>query len=155
MQKVTIIGIFIFIFLQLPAQASNLCSVDCSFNDFFKSNYEKLVEYLSPDKETKRIFDMLFNAYSIKFEGLDFEYKAKCDTLKEDTDTEDLTTHCLNEQKKYIKNLTEIAQEEYDNFLDDLNFEICGCENSENKAIRRHKKRYRKTLKKLIAKNCK
>jgi len=97
---------------------------------------------------------MLFRAYSIKFEGLDFEYKAKCEALEHDENSDEITSRCINEQKKYLKGLTEIAREEYDNFLDDLSFEICGCENAENRAVKKHKKRYRRALRKLIAKNC-
>lgn len=145
----------ILFLLQAPVLASNLCSCGCNFNDFFKSNYEELVEYLSPDAETRRIFDMLFKAYSIKFEGLDFEYKAKCEALYNDENSDEIAPHCIREQKKYIKGLAEIAEEEYDNFLDDLSFEICGCENAENKAVKKHKKRYRKALRRQIAKSCK
>ncbi len=148
------VTIIFLILLQAPIFASNLCSCECNFNDFFKCNYTELIEYLRPNDETKRIFDMLYTAYSIKFEGLDFEYKARCEELLKDKNSDEITTHCINEQKKYIKGLAEIAQEEYDNFLDDLSFEICGCENAENKAIKKHKKRYRKALRKQIARNC-
>ena len=152
-------GIFkilvILFLLQTPVFASNLCSSCCNFNDFFKCNYKELVEYLSPNDETRRIFDMLFTAYSIKFEGLDFEYKARCEELCKNENLDEISPHCIREQKRYIRGLAEIAEEEYDNFLDDLSFEICGCENVENKAIKRHKKRYIKALKKQISRKCK
>ena len=86
---------------------------------------------------------------------MDYEYAENCKKLKEDTNSDEISRHCINEQKKYLKNLAEIAEEEYDSFLDDLSFELCGCENSEHKIIKKNKKKYRKNLKKYIAKNCK
>ena len=62
---------------------------------------------------------------------------------------------CITEKKKYVKSLPAIAIDEYDSFLDDLSFEICGCENAEQKNIKKNKKRYKKALKKCIVKNCK
>lgn len=156
MKMRALILLLTFIFLPLPlARASNLCSACCTFGDFFKADYQKLMEHIKPDDETRRFFNILLNAYLIKFEGLDFEYKAKCDALKNDENSGDTKRSCLGEQKKHIKGLTEIAIEEYDNFLDDLSFEICGCENAEQKNIKKNKKRYKKALKKCIAKNCK
>lgn len=152
--KTTMLLVVMF-FSMNCACASNLCSINCSFNDFFKENYQNLSDCLNPDSEQKRMFDILFNAYSIKFEGLDYEYAEKCRELKKDTDSDEITHHCINEQKKYIKNLAEIAEEEYDNFLDDISFELCGSENSEHKIIKKNKKKYRKKLRKCIAKNCK
>ncbi len=41
----------------------------------FLENYQNLLQHLCPNEEKKKIFDTLFNAYSIKFKGLDYEYK--------------------------------------------------------------------------------
>ena len=156
MRKYKTLTLLITLFLSINcACASNLCSANCAFNVFFKENYQRLISYLNPDCEQQRLFDILFNAYSIKFEGLDYEYAENCKKLKEDTNSDEISRHCINEQKKYLKNLAEIAEEEYDSFLDDLSFELCGCENSEHKIIKKNKKKYRKNLKKYIAKNCK
>lgn len=156
MKKQPFVFFLLIVFLHASkVHASNLCSNDCSFGTFFKCDYEKIIEHIKPDDETRRFYDILFNAYLIKFEGLDFEYKAKCEALETEKNSDDIKTSCIREQKKYIKGLTEIAEEEYDNFLDDLSFEICGCEGAEEKSIKKNKKRYRKALKKCIARSCK
>ncbi len=129
--------------------AGNLCGCECSFEIFFKENYQKLLQTLCPVEEEKYIFDILFNAYSIKFQGLDYEYKNICASLTQDNE------ECIIKKEEYLKQLSMIAMDEYDSFLDDLSFEICGCENTENRFIRKNKKKYRKQLKKLIAKHCK
>lgn len=137
----------------LPAGANNLCMPECSFDDFFRCNYEKLSSRLSPKEERQRIFDILFEVYSIKFKALDYEYKCSCKALEENEDAENQS--CRRERVKYIKNLTQLAIEEYDSFLDDLNFELCDDENCEHKIIKKNKRKYRNELKKLISKNCK
>ena len=134
-----------------PAFASNLCSSCCTFDEFFRQNYEKLVEYLHPSEKRHDFFNILFEVYSIKFKEIDYEYKCRCEALFR----QDENNSCTRNIKKELHALNELAMEEYDSFLEDLNFEICEDENSENKFIKRHKKRYRKELKRLISKNCK
>lgn len=145
----------IIFFVQLQTFASNLCTKDCSFALFFKYDFEKLIKYLKPNDEVRHFYNILFNAYLIKFEGLDFEYKIRCQELEDNKNSDEIKAICIKEQKNYIKELAKIAEEEYDNFLDDLNFELCGCENFEEKNIKKNKKRYKKALKKCIASNCK
>jgi len=155
MKKIIIIALFLlFSSCQKAALAENLCSYNCSFDDFFRENYENLTENLNPDCDRRTIFNILYNAYSIKFKGLDYEYRCRCEGL-ENENTEDLTKKCIRDKKRYIRLLADMAIEEYDNFLDDLSFEICGDENFENRLIKKNKKKYRKSLKKMIAKNCK
>lgn len=148
MFKISVIVLLLFI--SQSVMANSLCSMDCSFNDFFRCNYEKLSAKLSPQCERRKIFDILFEVYSIKFKTIDYEYKCCCSALNEEAEN----SSCRREKIKYIKNLTQLAMEEYDSFLDDLNFELCDEENSEHKIIRRNKKKYRNELKKLISKNC-
>lgn len=127
---------FITIFLLLStiqaSWAEEICG--CSFDEFFKENYQNLLQSICPDEEQEKFYNILFEAYSIKFKGLDYEY-------------ENLGTKCL-------KSLSEIAIDEYDSFLDDLSFETCGEENLQNPHIKKHKRKYRKELKKLISKHC-
>lgn len=129
--------------------ADNLCSCECNFDNFFRENYQNLLAYLCPNEERRKIFDILFNAYSIKFKGLDYEYENICAQIEQDKDG------CIAEKKKYVKSLSMIAIDEYDSFLDDLSFELCEDENLENPIIKKNKKKYRKNLKKLISKHCK
>lgn len=133
-----------------PAYADNLCSKNCTFDNFFRQNYEKLVQYLNPGDKRHEFFNILFDVYSIKFKGIDYEYKCRCEALFKQNEN----NLCCKQLKKDIKALNDLAIEEYDSFLEDLNFEICEDENCENKFIKKHKKRYRKELKRLIAKNC-
>ena len=137
------------LFVIQPASAKNMCDCGCLFDEFFKENYTHLIEYLNPDCKRREIFDIIFNAYSIKFKAIDYEYKCRCKAL-----ADGVNDGCEKQAKKDIKNLTEIAMEEYDSFLDDLTFEICSDEEKEHKFIKKNKKKYRRSLKKLIAKNC-
>ncbi len=133
-----------------PVFANNLCSDNCTFDAFFRQNYEKLVKYLNPNERRHEFFNILFDVYSIKFKEIDYEYKCRCEALLK----QDENNLCCKNLKKDIKALNELAIEEYDSFLEDLNFELCEDENCENKFIKKHKKRYRKELKRLISKNC-
>lgn len=141
----------VFVFLFPKAAYSSLsCSDFCSYDNFFMKNYQKLNEYLNPSAERLIIFNMLYEAYSIKFKTLDYERDYLIKTLQNEE-----YEACCNEIWKELRNINEIAIEEYDSFLDDLNFELCEDETSEFKFIKKHKKKYRKELKKLISKNCK
>lgn len=131
------------------AFTKELCNCECSFDGFFRENYENLLQTLCPDTEQRKIFDMIFNAYSIKFQGLDYEYINICASLEQTAE------ECIKEKEKYLKSLSTIAMDEYDSFLDDLSFETCGIEGTENRHMKKNKKRYRKALKKLIAEHCK
>lgn len=131
------------------AAAHEVCSCECSFDIFFRENYQGLLQHLCPDEEEKKIFDMIFNAYSIKFKGLDYEYENICAALEQSGE------ECIKEKEKYLKTLSTIAIDEYDSFLDDLSFETYGTEGVENHIVKKNKKKYKKSLKKLISKNCK
>ena len=89
--------LFSIILLQQNVFAKNLCSCKCSFDDFFRENYQNLLQHLCPNEEKKKIFDTLFNAYSIKFKGLDYEYKSICEEIMQNQDG------CITEKKKYVK----------------------------------------------------
>jgi len=130
------------------AQAKNHCQDECTFDIFFRENYQKLLENLCLDPINKRLYDTIFNAYSIKFQGFDYEYKNACAQIQQGND-------CTNEKKNYLKSLPMMAMDEYDSFLDDLSFELCGDENLENSIIKKNKKKYRRQFKKLISQNCK
>ncbi len=149
MQKTLILFItFILLSIMQTTPAKELCSCECSFDTFFRENYQNLLQDLCPDDNQKKIFDMIFNAYSIKFQGLDYEYENICTSLKQSSE------ECIKEKEKYLKTLSTIAMDEYYSFLDDLSFETCGAEDVENHIVKKNKKRYRKALKRLIAKNC-
>lgn len=123
------------------------CPVECSFSNFFKNSYKELAQKLCLDCDREKIFNILFDAYSIKFKTIDYEYIRGQNALGDDDYRE-----CRSEIKKYLKNLNEIAIEEYDSFLDDLSFEICESEHKESRIIKKHKKHYKKSLKKLVSK---
>ncbi len=148
-KNIKIIALLGLLIIFQPAYSNNICGCNCLFDEFFRENYGQLVEYLNPDCKRREIFDIIFNAYSIKFKAIDYEYECRCRAL-----TDGVNDGCEKQAKKDIRNLTEIAMEEYDSFLDDLTFEICTDEDSEHKFIKKNKKKYRRSLKKLIAKNC-
>ena len=115
--------LFSIILLQQNVLQKNLCSDKCSFDDFLEKIIKTYCSTYARMKKKRKFFDTLFNAYSIKFKGLDYEYKkhlrgnyAKSGWLH-------------NRKEKYVKSLPAIAIDEYDSFLDDLSFETCGDEN--------------------------
>ena len=149
--KITVKILLVFVFLFPKTAYSKLCCPDfCSYNDFFMENYQKLNEHLNPSEKRLIIFNMLYEAYSVKFKTLDYERENLIKALENEE-----YEACCKEIQKELRNINEIAIEEYDSFLADLNFELCEDETSELRFIKKHKKKYRKELKKLISKNCK
>lgn len=140
--------LFLMTFLAfLPAKADECDTICPDFEGFFRNNYAELAKKLSPCEEKCRIFNILFSAYSIKFKTIDYEYSSGKEALLDENNRE-----CEGEIRKYLRNLKEIAIEEYDSFLDDLSFELCDEEGFEHRTIKKNKKKYKKELKKMIAK---
>lgn len=144
--------IFAIIFTFQASWSKDFCNGCCNFDDFFRENYQQLLERICPDEDKKKFYDILFNAYSIKFKGLDYEFENICTQIDKDCPCAESN---FKEKNKYLKQLSTIAVDEYDSFLDDISFETCGNETLENPAVKKIKKKYKKQLKKLISKNCK
>ncbi len=151
-KKLKILITLIILFICQASWSNDFCNGCCSFDDFFKNNYQNLLKNLCPNEERIKFYDILFNAYSIKFKGLDYEFENICAQIDKECSCE---TDNAKEKIKYLKQLSTIAVDEYDSFLDDISFETCGDETLENPAVKKIKRKYRKQLKKLIAKNCK
>lgn len=147
MRRYILISVLFFI-LNSSACAQEDCKLSCGYDDFFNRSYNSLIECMEISENSKRLFETLFNAYSIKFKVFDMEYQDLCKKLN-------ISECSKSEIKKEINNLTEMAIEEFDSFLNDISFEVCGCEGADSREVKRARARVRRPLKKMISNNCK